>query len=86
MSTDDRLKADIDALMLRVVGYDDKPHQLYFQLRAMAERYLEDPSQREVAVSLMSQRYRNAAPCAFCGKSGHRPMDHAGWDPTQDPQ
>lgn len=23
-------------------------------------------------------------PCATCGKPGHRPMDHAGWDPTKE--
>ena len=24
--------------------------------------------------------------CPTCGKPGHRPMDHAGWDPTRDPE
>lgn len=25
-------------------------------------------------------------PCSTCGKPGCRPMEHAGWDPTRDPQ
>lgn len=27
---------------------------------------------------------RPPRPCATCGKPGHRPMDHAGWDPTKE--
>jgi hypothetical protein len=34
----------------------------------------------------LAQRLAEAKqrPCATCGKPGHRPMDHAGWDPTQE--
>ena len=24
-------------------------------------------------------------PCATCGKPGHKPMDHAGWNPNEEP-
>jgi hypothetical protein len=34
----------------------------------------------------LAQRLAEAErrPCATCGKPGHQPMDHAGWDPTQE--
>ncbi len=46
---------------------------------------IEDPAARE-RVERARRAAASPAGCSTCGKSDCRPMEHAGWDPSRDPQ
>lgn len=53
----ERMHRDIMELLARAARYDDKPHLLYSQVRAMGERYLRDAGDRARVRKLMDAEY-----------------------------
>lgn len=47
----------IREILVRAYKYDDKPHQLYSCIRALAEKFEEDSETRDEIIRLMDKEY-----------------------------
>lgn len=77
--SDPHFKTPMDAigdLLVRAWKYDDKPHQLFSCIRAMAEQYQSDEQMRAEIVRLMEYAYQHAgAPAPIDGARGGWQVD-----------
>lgn len=55
----DLLLQGVHELLARAWKYDDKPHQLFSQIRVLAEKYDHDPDSRKETIRLMDYAYEN---------------------------
>jgi hypothetical protein len=54
------MRDDVDDLIALAARYDDKPHQLYWRISRMADRWCRDPDQKAKAREMMAQAYETA--------------------------
>lgn len=73
-------QSDIAELLHRAWEYDDKPHQLYSHIMAMADRHEPDLAVRAEIRRLMDRQYLRAGSGTACLK-----MDAARRDPAKSP-
>lgn len=69
--------SDVAELLHRAWAYDDKPHQLYSHILAMADRHEPDPVVRAEIRRLMDRQYLRASSGVACLE-----MDAARRDPA----
>lgn len=69
------MQSDVAELLHRAWKYDDKPHQLYAHIMAMADRHEPDPEVRAEIRRLMDRQYLRAGSGGAClemDAAGHR--------------
>jgi DNA-binding MarR family transcriptional regulator len=77
-------RSDVAELLARAWKYDDKPHQLYSHIMAVAGRREQDPEVRAEIQRLMDAQYRRAGsgpPRDAAGSRGARSAGGASGDP-----
>jgi hypothetical protein len=52
-----QMKHDVVELLVRALGYQDKPHLLYSHISAMGERYLDDLADRRLLRQIMDVEF-----------------------------
>jgi hypothetical protein len=57
---DKEMRGDVDDLIYCAANYDDKPHQLYWRISRMAERWCRDPLSKVRARGMMEEAYETA--------------------------